>query len=135
MVFVGADCLYDEWEELMLLVGVMSIAIAGDIKVSAPGHASNPVWSKDGTQIAFEINEYSGNISLYAATIENGRSQGVPEAITLNVGSSSFGGSTGMVTAAPVWHPKGMLFFEGSHRGGSNRIYVYSFRNLTLFYS
>jgi Tol biopolymer transport system component len=111
----------------MFIFAILSAAIAGDIRVSAPGHATNPVWSKDGTKIAFEINEYSGNISLYAANIVNGQANGVPEAISLNVGSSSFMGSSGVVTAAPVWHPKGMLFFEGSHKGGSNRIYVYSF--------
>jgi Tol biopolymer transport system component len=111
----------------MILIGILGAAMAGEISVTAPGHASNPIWSNDGKRIAFEINEYSGNISLFSANIENGHTSGVPEEISLNVGSSSFGGSSGVVTAAPVWHPKGMLFFEGSHKGGSNRIYVYSF--------
>ena len=112
----------------MLIMGMLATVLAAEISVSAPGHAGNPVWSTDGTKIAFEINEYSGNISLYVAEVAEGQSSGVPELISLNVGSSSFGGSSGVVTAAPSWHPKGILFFEGSHKGGSNRIYYKSFR-------
>lgn len=111
----------------IILLG-MQLADAGEVSVSAKGHATNPMWSAKGDKLAFEINDQTGNIELYAADMANGQSSGVPKRVTLNVGSSSFGGSGGVVTAAPVWHPKqDILFFEGSHKGGSNRIYVHSF--------
>ena len=46
----------------------------------------------------------------------------------LKVEQTSFGGSTGTVTAAPTWNScEQSLVFEGSHKGGSNRLYMYSF--------
>ena len=110
-----------------IFLGILTTVQAGEINVTAKGHANNPVWSADGTKLAFEINAQAGDISIYVANVENAQSSGAPQAISLNVGGSSFGGSGGVVTAAPVWHPQGMLFFEGSHKGGSNRIYVHSF--------
>lgn len=111
-----------------IFLGLFATAQAGDINVTAKGHANNPVWSADGKKIAFEINAQAGDISLFVANIENGENSGSPKEISLNVGGSSFGGSGGVITAAPVWHETGILFFEGSHKGGSNRIYMNDFR-------
>jgi Tol biopolymer transport system component len=110
-----------------IVFGFLTTAQAGEIAVSAKGHANNPVWSADGAKIAFEVNAQAGDISIFVADVVNGNSSAAPQKVSLNVGGSSFGGSSGVVTAAPVWHPKGMLFFEGSHKGGSNRVYVHSF--------
>ena len=49
---------------------------AAEVSVTEKGHASNPTWSADGTQLAFEINDYSGNISLFSAKIQNGNPVG-----------------------------------------------------------
>lgn len=109
----------------IILLSLLSSAVsAGEIQVSKRGHITNPVWSPDGKYIAFEVNEYAGNITLHAVQVNQAQPQGVPKTITLNAGQSSFGGSSNAVTAAPVWHPRGMLFFEGSYKGMSNRIYT-----------
>jgi len=106
----------------------MQVAQAGQVQVPADGHAMNPVWSPDGKKVAFEINGQTGSISLFVANVDGGNSSGVPEKIGLKVEQTSFGGSTGTVTAAPTWNPVNKaLFFEGSHKGGSNRLYMYSF--------
>ena len=88
----------------------------------------NPVWSPDGSKVAFEINGQTGSIVLFVASIDGGKSTGVPEKMGLKVEQTSFGGSTGTVTAAPTWNAANKaLLFEGSHKGGSNRLYMYSF--------
>lgn len=111
-----------------LSIFLIAASHAAEVSVSSRGHASNPVWSPNGKQLAFELNEYSGRIDLYTISIEKGVPSGVPKRLILNVNASNFGGDSGIVAAAPVWHPKqnGMLFFEGSYTGGSNRIYVSS---------
>ena len=79
-------------------------------------------------KLLLRLNAQAGDISIHVATVENAQSSGAPSSgffktlVVLLLADSS-----GVVTAAPVWHPQGMLFFEGSHKGGSNRIYVHSF--------
>ena len=111
----------------MLMMG-MHLAYAEQVQVPAEGHAMNPVWSPDGRKVAFEINGQTGSIVLFVASIDGGKSSGVPEKMGLKVEQTSFGGSTGTVTAAPTWNSANKaLLFEGSHKGGSNRLYMYSF--------
>jgi len=111
----------------MLMMG-MQMAQAEQVEVPAEGHAINPVWSPDGRKVAFEINGQTGSIALFVANIEGGKSTGIPEKMALKVEQTSFGGSSGTVTAAPTWNPVNKaLLFEGSHKGGSNRLYMYSF--------
>lgn len=111
----------------VLMMG-MQVANAEQIQVPADGHAMNPVWSPDGQRVAFEVNGQTGSITLFVAKVDGGKSAGVPEKMGLKVEQTSFGGSTGTVTAAPAWSPiNGALFFEGSHKGGSNRLYMYAF--------
>ncbi len=111
----------------LLMMGLQG-AQAEQVQVPMDGHAMNPVWSPDGKKVAFEINGQTGSITLFVATIDGGKSTGVPEKMGLKVEQTSFGGSSGTVTAAPTWNPVNKaLLFEGSHKGGSNRLYMYSF--------
>ena len=50
----------------LLLFTAMQFATATEIPIASNGHASNPVWSPDGSKLAFEVNEYAGKIDLYA---------------------------------------------------------------------
>ncbi len=112
---------------MMWMMGIQ-MATAEQVQVPAEGHAMNPIWSPDGKKVAFEINGQTGSITLFVANIDGGKSSSVPEKMGLKVEQTSFGGSTGTVTAAPTWNPiNKALLFEGSHKGGSNRLYMYSF--------
>jgi len=116
----------------LLFLAMSSLVHADQIMVAAEGHAMNPVWSSDGTKLAFEINSQAGDISLFVADVQSGKSTSSPQQIQLTVQSSSFGGPSNMVTAAPVWHPQqNILFFEGAFKGSSNRLHVYSFAGPT----
>jgi Tol biopolymer transport system component len=95
-----------------------------EISVAAKGHASNPVWSTDGSMLAFELNDYSGNIALFVSKMNNGNPVGTPSKGDLPGASSQFGGS-GTIAANPSWHPEGPLMFEGSSAGGTMRIYFW----------
>ena len=97
---------------------------AAEVSVTEKGHASNPTWSADGTQLAFEINDYSGNISLFSAKIQNGNPVGSPARAKLAGAQSSFGGS-GSVAANASWLNDGMMF-EGSTAGGTMRLYFWT---------
>lgn len=106
-----------------LLVGALP-ALAAEISVTEKGHASNPTWSSDGSMLAFEVNDYSGNIALFSSKMQNGNPVGTPNKAELPGSKSSFGGS-GSVAANPSWHPEGMMF-EGSSAGGTMRIYFWA---------
>jgi Tol biopolymer transport system component len=111
-----------------MFVMSLQLAHAEQVQIPAEGHAMNPVWSSNGDKVAFEVNGQTGSITLFVAQIAGGKSTSVPEKIGLKVEQTSFGGSTGTVTAAPAWNPvNGALLFEGSHKGGSNRLYIYAF--------
>ena len=111
-----------------VLMMSMQWANAEQVQIPADGHAMNPVWSPDGKRVAFEVNGQTGSITLFVAKVDGGKSTSVPEKMGLKVEQTSFGGSSGTVTAAPAWSPtNGALFFEGSHKGGSNRLYMYAF--------
>ena len=113
----------------MILAMTLSLTLVGaaeaaEVSVTEKGHASNPAWSKDGQQLAFEVNDFGGNISMYVVKIANGNPTGTPTKVKLPGGGSQFGGS-GSVVAAPSWHPEGMLIFEGSNSGSASRLYFW----------
>jgi Tol biopolymer transport system component len=104
----------------------ISTASAVEVSVAETGHAYNPTWSPNGDYLAFELNEYEGAVSLYVVKIQNGNPMGMP--VRLDVagsGSGGFGGGSS-IAVGPVWHPEGMLLFEGSNAGGTNRLYFWS---------
>jgi Tol biopolymer transport system component len=110
---------------LPLLSALLGQAEAAEVPMSGRGHTSNPVWSADGSKLAFEVNDYAGKIDLFTVKVEGGEPQGSPKLVKLNVAMSSFGGPTGMVAGAPIWHPSApLLFFEASYTGAASRIYM-----------
>ena len=104
----------------------LSIASAVQVPVSGRGHASNPVWSKSGAKLAYEVNDYAGKIDLYTIDVVESNPQGSPVKVKLNVATSSFSGTSGIVAGDPIWHEQreGMLFFEASYTGVAKRIYM-----------
>jgi Tol biopolymer transport system component len=107
---------------MSLLLGLALTASAAEVSVSQAGHASNPSWSPDGGWLAFEVNNYGGNIDLFLVEVSNGNPMGTPQKINIPGSSSSFS-SGGSVVAAPSWHPRGIVIFEGSNAGNDNRLY------------
>jgi Tol biopolymer transport system component len=100
-------------------------AEAVEVNITAKGHAFNPSWSPDGQWLAFELNKYEGAIELYVVKIANGNPVGAPLKVDVPGATSSFA-TGGSVAQAPNWHPKGMLIFEGSNSGGTNRLYYWA---------
>lgn len=97
---------------------------AAEVPVAAKGHAVNPSWSPDGQYLAFELNDLNGKVELYVAKIQSGNPVGTPTKVNLPGATSSFA-AAGSIAAAPAWHPQGMLIFEGSSAGGTNRLYFW----------
>jgi Tol biopolymer transport system component len=111
----------------LLFYGMLQ-AGATEIPVTSSGHASNPVWSKDGNKLAFEVNEYAGKIDLFAVNMDGIEYQDIKK-VQASVGGATFG-SGGSVNAAPVWQklgPKWGLIFEHGRKGVPNRIYSTDF--------
>ncbi|MEC7984256.1 MAG: hypothetical protein VX278_03775 [Myxococcota bacterium] len=84
------------------------------------GHASNPVWSKDGRKIAFEINDYAEKIDLFVAEWSDDKLQNHRH-LTASVSSSTFSESDG-IAYNPVWHPSGSVVFESRNQNTYNRL-------------
>lgn len=108
----------------LLLLASSAPAFAAEVSVAAKGHAFNPSWSPDGQWLAFELNPYEGSVSLYAVKVAGGAPSGAPTKVNVPGTSSNFA-SGGSIAAAPTWHPKGMVVFEGSNAGGAQRLYYW----------
>ncbi len=97
-------------------------AEAGQVRFDGDGHVMHPVFSVDGKYVAFEVNRLAGAIDLFVAEL-NGEIAKDAVRITLP-GGSAFGGDD-RVAANPVWHPAGIVVFEGSNQGGQYRLYYH----------
>lgn len=109
---------------LLMLALAAGTAQAAEVSVAAKGHAMNPQFSRDGSHVAFEVNDMGGQVTLFVSKLSGGNPVGTPTKVSLPGSSSSFGGG-GSVAAAPAWHPDGPLIFEGSNAGGTMRLYFW----------
>ena len=112
---------------MMLLAGTCLVgsAMAVEVQSRDGGHVQNPVFSPDGSWIAFEINDLGNTVDLWVAAFKNGAATGARQ-LKIPGASSSFGGGGGFA-AAPEWLPPSqMIFFEGANPGGDLRIYYAS---------
>ena len=103
-------------------VALSAQVYAAEVGINGQGHASNPAWSPDGQYLAFEMNTFGGQIDLYVVKVQDGNPVGTPQQVKLPGATSSFAAG-GSIAVAPTWHPQGRLIFEGSSKGGTNRLY------------
>jgi len=109
---------------LFLCLTYSQVAYATEIPIASSGHATNPVWSADGSKLAFEVNEYAGKIDLFAVSMEGIEYKEIKK-VDAGMTGGSFGASVG-VNAAPTWLGKSLIF-EHSRKGIPNRIYSSDF--------
>jgi Tol biopolymer transport system component len=105
----------------MLSLLLASLTLAAPVAFEGEGHAYNPTISSAGDFIAFEVNRYSGDVDLYVATLT-----GADAADAYKValpGSTMLGWGTGQALVNPVWHPQGVLLYEGAASDGRFRLY------------
>jgi len=105
-----------------LLAGLVATASAGEVRYTGEGHAYNPVWSLDGTHLAFEVNNYGDRSDLHISLVLGEIAKDASK-VSLPGGGGPFGGS--QVVVNPAWHPQGIVVFEGSNTGGQFRLYYY----------
>lgn len=110
---------------LVAAAATSSGAFAGEVRFTGEGHAQHPVWSLDGKYVAFEVNRFAGDIKLMVSDVKPGAVAANATEVKLPGGASAFGGG-GQVVVNPVWHPQGIMVFEGSNQSGAFRLYYAS---------
>jgi dipeptidyl aminopeptidase/acylaminoacyl peptidase len=106
------------------LCGIGSPVFAGEVRYSGEGHAYNPVWSRDGKYLAFEVNQLAGDVELYVSEITGAIAKDAVR-VTLPGGTSAYGGKNQVLENA-TWVRGNVAVFEGSNQGGQFRLYTYS---------
>jgi Tol biopolymer transport system component len=95
-------------------------AHAGPVRFDGDGHVYHPVFSLDGKYVAYEVNRLTQQVDLYVSKV-NGSIADDGMHVSLPGGGAFSGGD--VVAANPVWHPDGLIVFEGSNQGGQYRLY------------
>jgi Tol biopolymer transport system component len=111
---------------LVLSLGLVGLVEAAEVSNPAAGHAQNPVWSPDGEQVAFEVNNMANTVALYLLDV-NGGQPGAARQVTVPGANASFG-SGGAYAGSATWAmvPQKMLLFEASNAGGTMRLFYTS---------
>ena len=92
------------------------------MRVEKEGHVYHPVFSGDGKYVAYEVNGLKKEVSLFISAVSNSIAKdGVHVSLP---GGGAFSEGDG-VAANPVWHPAGLIVFEGSNQGGQYRLYYH----------
>ncbi len=91
------------------------------IRFDGDGHVYHPVFSVDGDYVAYEVNRLASKVDLYISRVRGSRTDDGVQ-VTLP-GSGPFSEET--IAANPVWHPAGLIVFEGSNGGGKYRLYYH----------
>lgn len=93
------------------------------VAFDADGHMTNPVFSTDGKDLAFEVNRPGGSTDLFVARSDGAWAEYDTALIELP-GGSGFGNNATIATT-PAWHPRGIVVFEGTNQGGTRRLYYH----------
>ena len=108
---------------LLLATGTLfAPAHAGPVRFDGDGHVFHPVFSADGKYVAYEVNRLTNQIDLFISKV-NGSIAEDGVHVSLPGGGAFSGGD--VVAANPVWHPQGLIVFEGSNQGGQYRLYYH----------
>ncbi len=109
---------------LLCLLGLATAAPAnaGPVRFQGNGHVYHPVFSLDGKYVAFEVNRLTQQVDLYISAV-NGAIAKDGVQVSLPGGGAFSDGD--VVAANPVWHPAGLIVFEGSNQGGQYRLYYH----------
>ncbi len=125
---ISPDC------ELRMIMDIWVVDKNGDnlTKVTAgKGNCSNPVFSPDGSQLAYFGHEKGqigyANIDLWVAPVGGGQTTNLTEAMNRSVGNS-VGGDSRMDggSSQPVWSADGRHIFLTITDGGSSHLYQVS---------
>ena len=106
---------------ILITLAMTSLSWGAEISHASDGHVQNPVWSPDGKKLAFEVNNNSGRIELFAVKMSGIQHESIKK---IEVRIANEFGSTGSVNVAPLWfvdEASTMLIFEHSHKGSRNR--------------
>lgn len=104
-----------------MALGLTTAANAGKVEFGERGHAMNPVWSADGSHLAFEVNTFGGDgIDMYFAKIDGSNATRIQK-VKLPGSGGPYAGQQVVMNA--TWHPQGLAVFEGSNSGGQFRLY------------
>jgi Tol biopolymer transport system component len=99
-------------------------ADAGEVRFTAEGHAYNPIFSKDGKWLAYEVNGYGeGGIDMFVSSVTGAIAK---DGVQVKLAGASPLGGAAQVLINPTWHPGGLAIFEGSNQGGDYRMYIYT---------
>ena len=97
---------------------------AGEVRFSAEGHAYNPVFSKDGKWLAYEVNGAdNGSIELFVSSVTGAIAK---DGVKVALAGGRRDGASDQVLINATWHPGGLALIEGSHDGGDYRLYIYT---------
>jgi len=109
---------------LLCLLGLATFAPAnaGPVRFDGDGHVYHPVFSADGKFVAYEVNRLTQQVDLFISGV-NGNIAKDGVHVTLPGGGAFSDGD--VVAANPVWHPAGLIVFEGSNQGGQYRLYYH----------
>ncbi len=105
------------------LFGVGAPAFAGEVRYVGEGHAYNPMWSRDGKYLAFEVNQLAGDVEMFVSEVTGAIAKDAVK-VTLPGGTTAYGGKNQVLENA-TWVKGNVAVFEGSNQGGQFRLYTY----------
>lgn len=91
--FIAYDALVEPNKTDREIRIIASDASSESVVVPAPGINASPVWSRDGTHLAFKSNR-SGTMGIWSAPVRNGQSVGPPTQLKADVGDGALVGFT-----------------------------------------
>lgn len=103
-----------------LLVSLAARALASDVSAMT-GHAATPTLSPDGRWLAWEVDDFRGEIRLAIAAVNDLR---LTDARVIEPPNAGPFARRRRVALQPTWHPTGALLFEGTDAAGRLRLWT-----------